>query len=127
MNNGKIQFASTPHEIDDLAQKVIFGEKVATSSLLDYYLAGKKRQSKLGDVFSILNSAKEEVAKVKIIRIEKRKFGDITEEFAIEEGDGSLENWRAIHFPYYSRQLSKIGKELNAETLLVCEWFEIVD
>lgn len=126
-NHEKIQFGSIPHEMDDLANKVLTGEKVATSSLLDYYLNGLKKQSKVGDLFSILNSAEEEVATVRVEKIETIKFGDITEKFAIEEGDGSLKNWQAIHQPYYSRLLAAIGKELNAETLLLCEWFKIVE
>ena len=75
----------------------------------------------------ILNSTNREVAKVRIEKIETKKFGDITEEFAIEEGDESLENWQAIHLPYYSGLLSSIGKELNTNTLLVCEWFRVVE
>ncbi len=123
----KIQFGATADEIDDLAHKVITGEKIATSSLHDYYLIGKKKQSKIGDVFSILNSTKEEVARVEITKVELVKFGDITEQFAKEEGDSSLVNWLAIHQPYYSKLLSEIDKELNSEALLVCEWFEIID
>lgn len=47
----KIQFGVTAYEIDDLAHKVITREKIATSSLYDYYLIGKKKQSKVGDIF----------------------------------------------------------------------------
>jgi len=123
----KIQFGDTSHEINDLAQKVLTGEKVATSSLLDYYLIGKKKQSNVGDFFSILNADNEEVTIVQIERIETLKYGDVTEAFAIEEGDGSLENWKSIHQPYYSRLLSAIDKELTNETLLLCEWFKKAD
>lgn len=63
---------------------------------------------------------------MKIEKIENIKFGDITENFAKEEGDGSLENWLTIHQPYYFKQLSDIGKELSEETLLVCEWFKVI-
>jgi len=122
----KIKFGGTSFEIDDLANKVLIGEKVATSSLLEYYLIGKKKRSKTGNLFSILDSADREVAVVRIEKIENVKFGDITEEFAKEEGDGSLDNWRTIHEPYYSELLSSVGKELNKDTLLVCEWFKIV-
>lgn len=123
-NIEKIKFGSLPSEMDELASKVITGEKIATSSLLDLYLIGKKKRSKEGNLFSILNSADEEVAIVRIEKIQIVKFKDITEEFAKEEGDGSLDNWKAIHIPYYSKLLSSIGKELGAETLLVCEWFK---
>jgi len=89
-------------------------------------LIGKKKRSKTGDLFSILDSADREVAVVRIEKIEIVKFGDITEEFAKEEGDGSLDNWRTIHEPYYFQLLFSVGKELNRDTLLVCEWFNIV-
>lgn len=124
-NIEELKFGSSPVEMDYLADKVVTGEKTATSSLLDLYLIGKKKQSKIGTLFSILNAADEEVATIRIERIQLVKFGDITEQFAREEGDGSLDNWKAIHTPYYSKLLSTIGKELNAETLLVCEWFKI--
>lgn len=129
MNNQtiqKIKFGGTTFEMDDLADKVLTGEKVATSSLLEYYLSGKKKRSKTGDLFSVLNSTGKEVAVIKIEKIQIVKFGDITEEFAKEEGDGNLENWKSIHEPYYARLLSLTGKELDAETLLVCEWFKVI-
>lgn len=122
----KIKFGSLPVEVDDLANKVLRGEKTATSSLLDYYNLGLKKMSKIGDRFSISNSLDKEIAVVRIIQIEVDGFGDITETFAKEEGDGSLENWKAIHRPYYSKLLADIGRELNEDTLLVCEWFELV-
>lgn len=122
----KIKFGGSSVEIDDLANKVLIGEKKATSSLLDYYLQGLKRKSKVGDCFAVLNSLDKEVAIVRIEKIEIVKFGDITAIFAIEEGDGSLENWQAIHQLYYSKLLSEIGKELSSETLLVCEWFKVI-
>lgn len=123
----KIQFGGSPFEIDNLALKVLNGEKTATSSLLDYYLIGLKKKSQIGDVFSILNSFGKEITMVRIERIETIKFGDITVDFAIEEGDGTLENWKAIHHSYYSQLLSHIGKTLDEETLLVCEWFEVLN
>lgn len=122
----KIKFGSLPDEIDDLAQKVLTGEKVATSSLYDYYLVGLKEMSKVGDCFSVVDSSEKEIAVVKIEKVEIIKFSDVTNTFSIEEGDGSLENWKAIHKPYYSKLLFDIGKELNTETLLVCEWFKII-
>lgn len=122
----KIKFGSSPIDIDNLANKVLTGEKTATSSLLDYYLKGLKSKSKTGDYFSVLNSLDKEVAVVRVEKVEIVRFGEIAETFAIEEGDGSLDNWLAVHRPYYSKLLSEIGKELNQETLLVCEWFKVV-
>lgn len=123
----KISFGGTDPEKDDLADKVIKGQKTATSSLEEYYLLGIKKRSKVGDYFSVLDSSGNEVALVRIEKVRNVKFGNITDKFAVEEGDGSLENWKAIHQPYYSELLQKIGKELNDETILVCEWFKVIE
>jgi len=122
----QIKFGGTNKEIDELAQKVLSGEKIATSSLFDYYREGLKEMSFAGDYMSVLDSFGNQIAIVKIIKTEIKRFEDISESFAIEEGDGSLANWKAIHHPYYSRLLSDIGKELKDDTELVCEWFEMV-
>lgn len=120
------QFGGNDSQIDDLALKTLKGEKTSTSSLYDYYLLGKKEMSRVGDIAVILNSNNEEVCKVRINWIEVVDFKNITEKFAKEEGDGSLENWLQIHNQYYSEQLNKINKELTPDTKLVCEWFSVV-
>lgn len=122
----KIKFGKEKEDIDTLAGKVLSGEKTATSSLLDYYRLDLKKMSKTGDYISILDAADKEVAIVKVKKIEIVRMKDIDESFAIEEGDGSLDNWLDIHTKYYSEQLSNIGKKLSGDTELVCEWFEVI-
>ncbi|MDR2955443.1 MAG: ASCH domain-containing protein [Prevotella sp.] len=122
----QIKFGSTRNEIDELAQKVLAGEKTATSSLLEYYKLGIKELSKVGDYIAVLDSSDKRIVVVQVTRIEVIKFKNITESFAIEEGDGSLSNWTAIHHPYYSDRMSAIGKELTGDTELVCEWFQVI-
>lgn len=122
----QIKFGSADEVIDELARKVLSGEKTATSSLLDYYKHGLKDSCTVDDYISILDSSDNQVAVARIVKSEIVRFGNITESFAIEEGDGSLANWIMIHRPYYSHQLSVIGKELTDDTKLVCEWFQVV-
>lgn len=122
----QIKFGGTDKDTDDLARKVLCGEKIATSSLLDYYRKGLKGLSTVDDYMGILDSSGNQIAIVRVVKVEIIRFGDITESFAIEEGDGNLVNWKAIHQPYYSDQLSAIGKELTDSTELVCEWFRVV-
>ena len=123
----RIKFGKEKEEIDELANKILSGEKTATSSLLEYYNAGLKKMSQIGDYAYIVDSADKEKAVVRIWKIEIRKFGSISETFAKEEGDGSLGNWLEIHKKYYSEQLTEIGKELTSDTELVCEWYELVE
>jgi len=120
----KIQFGGNT---DELVHKVLSGEKVATSSLYDYYLLGLKEMSKVDDFALILDSTGREVCVIRIEKIEIVKFRNITEQFAREEGDGNLSNWIKIHTDYYSGLLEKVGKYLTGDTKLVCEWFEVVN
>lgn len=119
----KIQFGGNT---DELARQVLSGKKIATSSLYDYYRMNLKEMSKVNEYASILDSYENEICVVRIERIEIIQFQNITETFAIEEGDGNLQNWLKIHTEYYSAQLEKIGKELMSDTELVCEWFKVI-
>ena len=119
----KIQFGSDP---DGLAEKVAAGGKTATSSLYDFYRMNIKEMTKVGEYASVTGADGTEKCIVRIERTEVMRFGDITESFAIEEGDGSLENWLEIHTEYYSSLLERMGRKLTDETELLCEWFKVV-
>lgn len=121
-----IKFGSNKEDMDELAHKILLGKKTATSSLLDYYRMNLKDMSKPDDHISILDSCDNEIAIVRIIKMEIIQFKNISELFALEEGDGSLANWLEIHKKHYSDQLYNIGKELTDATELVCEWFEVI-
>jgi len=57
----RIQFGD---DADELAAKVLSGEKTATSSLYDYYRMGLKEMSKVNDYASILDSDLKETANI---------------------------------------------------------------
>lgn len=118
-----IQFGG---DTDDLAEKVLSGKKTATSSLYDYYRMHLKEMIKVGEYVSILDSQGNRKCMVRIERSEIIRFKNITEAFAIAEGDGNLENWLKIHTEYYSSMLEKIGKTLSGETELLCDWFKVL-
>lgn len=120
----KIQFGNTT---DELAKKVLTGEKIATSSLYDYYSMNLKEMMKEKEYAYILDSHGKEICIIQINKIEIVEFQNITEKIAMDEGDGNLENWLKIHVEYYSMLLEKIGKKLTGETKLLCEWFTLVD
>lgn len=119
----RIQFGCNA---DELAMKVLSGKKTATSSLYDYYHKEYKDIIKVNELASVLDSYNKEICIIQITKIEIVKFGNITEQFSIEEGDENLENWKNIHIKYYSSLLKKIGLKLTAETKLLCEWFTVV-
>lgn len=112
---------------DELAAKVLSGEKTATSSLYEYYRLNQKRMSQVSDYAVILDARGNEVCIIQIERIEIIRFKNITETFARQEGDGDLCNWLNIHIAHYSEQLERMDKQLDADTELVCEWFKVVN
>lgn len=54
-------------------------------------------------------------------------MNEVSEEFAIAEGDGSYENWKSIHERYFKNELQKVGLDYSEDMLLVCERFSLVD
>lgn len=92
----KVKFGDSFAEIDDLANKVLSGEKVATSSLLIYHERGLKIKSTVGDYFSVLNSLDKEVAIVRIEKIEIIKFGNIVLIFGYFSCNGSVLSHKLI-------------------------------
>lgn len=118
----KVRFGGTIEEQNELSQLVLIGEKVATSSLLE--LKKEKDLTSVGDIWQIQDGFKQDICMVKVSEVEIKKFKDITEDFAIKEGDGSFNNWLEIHKNYYSFLLNKNGKLLEDTTLLECVYFE---
>ena len=118
-----IQFGSAA---DELAKKVLTGDKIATSSLYDYYCMNLKEMIKENEYAFILDSYGRKICIIQIKRNEVVEFQNITEQFAIDEGDENLANWLKIHTEYYSLLLEKIGKRLTGETKILCEWFTVI-
>lgn len=120
-----IQFGGTQEEQTELANLVEIGEKTATSSLVE--IKQEEDLTQIGDIWEIHDGKNHFICFVEVENVVFKKFSEVDEEFALLEGDGSLENWTRIHHSYYSFLLEKIGKKLNSETLLECIYFKKTD
>ncbi len=112
---------------DELAQSVIEGRKTATCSAHVLYEMENEPIPTVDEYSIILNSHEEPVAIIKTVDISVIPMNEVTEEFALAEGDGSYRNWKEIHERYFKRELGKVGLEFTEDMLLVCERFELVD
>ena len=117
-------FGDTP---DELAQLVIEEKKTATCSAHVLYELENEPLPTTEDYSIILNSKEEPVAIIKTTDVSIVPMNEVTEEFALAEGEGSYEEWKAIHDRYFKSELMPRGIEFSEDMLLVCERFTLID
>ena len=120
------QFGDDP---DYLAQLVIDGIKTATCSGYIFYELGNEPLPRTEDYSIILNSDDKPVAILKTVEVTLTPMNEVTEEFAIAEGEGdrTYQYWWEAHEKFFRNELNAIGREFSEDMLLVCERFEVID
>ncbi len=121
-------FGDSPELADKLLVPVLSGLKTATCSALWEWEAEGNKIPHVGLLTVVLNGKKEPSCIIETTEVTLRKYNEVDEVFAKEEGEGdlSLEYWRDAHKRYFKRTLPLIGKEFSEDIMLVCERFKIV-
>ena len=114
-------------ESDYLAQLVVDGVKTATCSGHIFYELKDEPLPTTENYGVILDTQDNPLAIVKTIEVKLTPMNEVTEEFAIAEGDGTYKNWWDIHEEYFTEELNAVGLEFSEDLLLVCERFEVID
>jgi len=117
-------FGATP---DELAQLVIDGKKTATCSGHVFYELDKEPLPKVDEYSIILNGKEEPVAIIKIVEVSIMPMNEVSEEFAVAEGEGPYEYWKSAHEEFFKRELKAVELEFTEDMLLVCERFKLID
>lgn len=115
-------FCDNQEDADVCAALVAAGRKRATAtSVAELQLAGIP-MPEAGDYAVVTSWAGEAKAIIRTCAIEIRRFGDIDEAFALEEGEGDLTLawWRAAHLAYYRRVLAGSGVVVDDDLEIVC-------
>lgn len=120
------QFGVDP---DYLAQLVIDGIKTATCSGYIFYGLENEPLPTTEDYSIILNSDDKPVAIIKTVEVTLTPMNEVTEEFAIAEGEGdrTYKYWWEAHEKFFRNELNAIGRDFSEDMLLVCESFKVVD
>jgi uncharacterized protein YhfF len=125
-------------EEDDLdwrsLEQFAFGDNpVLAQKLADLVLAGQKRatcwaasegpQTHVGKRMVMLDGAGVPRAIVETVELTHRRFGEVDEEFAFDEGEGdrTLAYWRKAHGSYFGRR-----GQFAPDMLLYCERFRLI-
>ncbi|MGX2967880.1 peptide chain release factor N(5)-glutamine methyltransferase [Ursidibacter sp. B-7004-1] len=121
-----------------LASLVISGRKTATcSGLLFYKLENEPVPQLSSEREIILDKQGNPLVEIQHTAIFIEKFGQVSEEFALAEGEGDFEFWKNGHQQFFNDEIAKLS--LKTDTLqsiingtisdefeLVCERFEVV-
>ena len=121
-------YGDSPELMDELIQLVLIGKKTATcGSLWEWEVEGRPLP-KVGDVWAELDGNGNPVCITETTEVTIRKYNEVDAQFAHDEGEGnqSLRYWRAAHRDFFSRILSKIGREFSEDMPLVCERFRVI-
>lgn len=121
---------------DELTALALDGTKTATSSLgVDYVVEGAL-PPRAGDREVMLDSDGRPVAIIEITRTELSTISLVSDEFARAEGEGFADaaDWREAHERFWNGYIDDLrtalrdpGFELTDSTVVVCEWFRVVE
>ena len=112
-------FGDSPELADELAALVAAGRKRATVMTPD-----EPTRPTLGERWIVLDGKKRPVCAIETIELTERRFDEIDEAFAFDEGEGdrTLASWRAGHETYFRRQ-GRFAPDMP----LICERFRLLD
>lgn len=112
-------FGDSPALADELVELVVMGIKTATCSTED-----EPNKSAPGERWVVLDGRGEPRCVIETIEVTYRRFNEIDDAFAFEEGEGdrSLTYWRDAHQSYFGR----LGRYSN-DMMLMCERFRLLE
>ena len=117
-------FGDSPEMADELLALVLAGAKTATCGALADYGEGGEAMPVVGRRDVVLDGKGRRAAVIETLEIEMRRFDEVDESFARDEGEGdrTLAWWRDAHRSYFER-----NGGFSAEMQLVCERFRLVE
>ena len=111
---------------DWLADLVVEGKKTSTTWAFVFYELEKEAIPQAGEYYIVLNGQDVPVADIQIQSVEVVPMNEVTEGFALAEGEGDYRFWWEAHEKFFTEALKEYDKEFLPEMLVVCERFEKV-
>ncbi len=117
-------FGDSPKLADELLALVLSGRKIATCASLREYDESAETKPVVGRRDIVLDGAGNPAAVIETVEITYRRFEDVDEAFARDEGEGSatLAEWRRDHENYFKR-----NGGFSPDMELLCERFRLVE
>jgi uncharacterized protein YhfF len=115
-------FGDSPELADELLALVLAGRKTATCGALRDYPEGDAAMPVVGRRDIVLDGRGEPAAVIETLEVTIQRFDAVDGLFAVEEGEGTYEEWRAAHEAYFGR-----NGGFSPDMMLVCERFRLVE
>lgn len=114
---------------DELGELVIRGLKTGTCSAQCTYELENEPIQQVGQYDIVLDGSNQPLAIIQYTKIEILPMNEVSEEFAISEGEGDLtyDYWYREHEKFFRWELEQYGLTFTPEMLLVCQNFKVVD
>ena len=121
-------FGDSEQLAHDLVELVLHGPKRATAGLA---LTADQFPQTAGvrDGFSVVTEFDGTPrAVIRTSGLERRKFSDVDAKFAWDEGEGdrTLDDWKAGHWRYFSRECASLGRQMSQDAEVCLERFELL-
>lgn len=112
----------------ELAELVASGKKRATASLVEFNDAHPEA-APIDDGYSVVTDFEgAPVCVIQTTEIRLLPFMKVDAEFAFDEGEGdqTLEDWRAGHWQYFTKEAAEYGLNFDENSLVACERFKLL-
>jgi uncharacterized protein YhfF len=121
-------FCGDEYNANLCADLILRGEKRATCSMEYWYSHEGEQKPTVGHLQVVTDWNGKPVCIIEITSTKLCKFSDVTEEFAIAEGEGdkTLEWWRDAHWRFFSKECDELKISPNEDMLLLQEHFKVV-
>lgn len=121
-------FCADEYNANECARLINNNIKRASCSLKVGYDMEGVSLPKSGDLTVVLDWAQNPVCIVRIEKIETSAFKDVSEEFAMLEGEGdqTLAWWKSAHNNFFKKYAQQIGAVFTPDSILVLEYFNKV-
>ena len=118
-------FGDNQELCDYVLAETLAGRNRATASL---YWAHESRPPQVGDVAVATDWTGAPRAVLVTRQVDIVPYAEVDEDFARAEGymNDPLNEWREVHWAFFSRRCAELGKVASLDMPIVCERFELV-
>jgi uncharacterized protein YhfF len=121
-------FADNEIDANGLVKLVLGGPKRATASALWAHEADATPVPRPGDLAIVTDWVGVAQCVIRTTEVDVVPYCEVTEAFAAAEGEGdrSLNYWKQVHWPYFQREMRRLGREPRVDMPVICHRFEVV-